>query len=83
MSLEVTLQLNPKYTKNIVKHGDASIMVWGCFTASVLGPLVKIEDIMNGEIYRGILRHLENMLIICNLRGYFLLSTTTRNIAAI
>ena len=50
-------QLNPKYTKKTVKHGGGSIMVWGCFTASGEGPLVKIEVIMNGEVYRDILRH--------------------------
>ena len=27
-------------------------MVWGCFTASSVGPLVKIEGIMNDEMYR-------------------------------
>ena len=48
-------QLDPKYTKKTVKHGGASIMVWGCFTASGVGPLVKIEGIMNGEMYRHIL----------------------------
>ena len=51
-------QLNLKYTKNIVKHGDASIMIWSCFTASWLGLLVQIEGIMNGEIYRDIPRNL-------------------------
>jgi len=48
-------QLDPKYTKKAVKHGGASIMVWGCFTASGIGPLVEIEGIMNGEMYRDIL----------------------------
>ena len=32
-------------------------MVWGCFTASGVGPLVKIKGIMNGEMYRDILRN--------------------------
>jgi len=27
-------QLDPKNTKKTVKHGGASTMVWGCFTAS-------------------------------------------------
>jgi len=30
-------------------------MVSGCFTASGVGPLVKIEGFMNGEMYRDIL----------------------------
>jgi len=48
-------QLDPKYTKKTIKHGGASIMVWGCFTASGVGPLGKIEGIMNGEMDRDIL----------------------------
>jgi len=35
-------QLDPKYTKKTVKQGGASIMVWSCFTASGVGPLVKV-----------------------------------------
>ena len=35
---------NPKYTKI-----TALIMLWVYFTASGVGPLVKIEDIMNGD----------------------------------
>ena len=50
-------QLNPKYTKNNVKHGDASVMVWGCFTVSGVGPLVKIAGIMDCEMYRSILKN--------------------------
>ena len=61
MPLEVicttSKQLNSKYTKIIVKHGGATIRVWGYFTASGVGALVKIEGIMNGEIYRDILRN--------------------------
>jgi len=48
-------QLDPKYTKKTVKHGGASIMVWGCFIASGVCPLVKIEGIMNGKMDRDIL----------------------------
>ena len=41
-------QLNKNYTKKTVKLGGASFMIWGCFSASGLGPLVKIKGIMNG-----------------------------------
>jgi len=47
--------LDAKYTKKTVKHGGASIMAWGCFTASGVGSLVKIEGNMNGEMDRDIL----------------------------
>ena len=30
-------------------------MVWGCFTASGVGPPVKIDGILNGEMYRAII----------------------------
>ena len=32
-------------------------MVWGCFTEFGVDPLVKIKGIMNGEMYRNILRN--------------------------
>ena len=36
-------------------------MVWGCFTSSGVGPIVRIDGIMNGEMYKNILNdHLVN-----------------------
>ena len=43
-----------------VKHGGASIMLWGCFSAVGTGRLVRIEEKMNGAKYREILE--ENLL---------------------
>ena len=45
------IELDPKYTKKTVKHGGSSLMVWGCFTAFGVGPIVNIEGIMTGEIF--------------------------------
>ena len=38
-----------------VKHRVGSIMLWGCFSASENGRLVRIETKMNGAKYRAIL----------------------------
>ena len=38
-----------------VKHGGGSIMLWGCFSATRTGRLVRIEAKMNGAKYRDIL----------------------------
>ena len=39
-----------------VKHGDGSIMLWGCFFSSArTGKLVRIEGMMDGAKYREIL----------------------------
>ena len=43
-----------------VKHGGGSIILWGCFPASGTGRLVRIEENINGVMYREILD--ENLL---------------------
>ena len=47
-------------TIHTVKHGGASIMLWGCFSEAVTGRLVRIEGKMNGAKYIEILY--ENLL---------------------
>ncbi|KAJ4447224.1 hypothetical protein ANN_09227 [Periplaneta americana] len=47
-------------TKNLratVKHGRGNVMIWGCMSASVVGELVFIEDIMEKEDYLHLLQH--------------------------
>lgn len=45
----------PQYTKKTVKFGGSSIMLWGCFSWYGVGPLHKIEGIMNADVYVNIL----------------------------
>jgi hypothetical protein len=35
-----------------VKHGVGGIMLWGCFSSSGTGKLVRIEGMMDGAIQR-------------------------------
>jgi len=53
-------RLNPKYTCPTVKHGGGSVMVWGCFSGYGMGPLYKIEGIMDRFKYKDIL---ENQMV--------------------
>lgn len=46
----------PQFTIKTVKHGGASIMVWGCFSYYGVGPIVRIDGIMDQHKYVGILR---------------------------
>lgn len=40
-------EYDPRYTIKTVKHGGSSIMVWGCFSYRGVGPIHKIDGIMD------------------------------------
>ena len=44
-----------KNTVPTVKHGGGNIMLWGCFSSSGTGNLVKVQGIMKKEDYISIL----------------------------
>jgi hypothetical protein len=46
----------PQCLTSTVKHGGGKIQVWGCFSYYGVGPIKRIEGIMNGPKYRGILK---------------------------
>ena len=46
---------DPENTIPTVKHGGGSIMMWGRFSSSGTGQLVKINGIMDGALYHNIL----------------------------
>ncbi|KAF7372621.1 putative homeodomain protein [Mycena venus] len=46
---------DPRYTKKKVKHGNGSVMVWGCITRHDVGRLHCINGIMDRFVYTDIL----------------------------
>uniref|UniRef100_A0AAY5KJS9 Tc1-like transposase DDE domain-containing protein n=1 Tax=Esox lucius TaxID=8010 RepID=A0AAY5KJS9_ESOLU len=48
-------EYNPKNTIPTMKHGGGNIILWGCFSAKGTGRLHRIEERMDGAIYRKIL----------------------------
>uniref|UniRef100_A0A8R1I4R6 Transposase Tc1-like domain-containing protein n=1 Tax=Caenorhabditis japonica TaxID=281687 RepID=A0A8R1I4R6_CAEJA len=51
----VDKRYDPKYQVPTVKHGGGNVMVWGCFHANGVGPLIRITEIMNRYMYKDIL----------------------------
>lgn len=51
----INQEFNPRYISPVVKHGGGSIMVWGCFSWNGVGPIYKIDGILNKEKYVAIL----------------------------
>ena len=43
--------------KPTVKHGEESIMVWGCVSGAGMGKLKRLEGKVDAEVYYRILRH--------------------------
>lgn len=50
-------EFDPKYTKKTVKHGGGSLMLWGCFSASGVGPIYWINGKMCAVDYVEILKN--------------------------
>ncbi|GFY16012.1 transposable element Tcb2 transposase [Trichonephila clavipes] len=48
---------HPKHTIPTVKHGDGSVMVWGCMAAPGVGKLVFIDGVMHKMAYLNILQN--------------------------
>lgn len=51
---------HPEHTIPNMKHGDGSIMLWGCFSSAGTGKLVRVDGKMDGAKYGAILD--ENLL---------------------
>lgn len=49
-------RMDPKYQLPTVKHGGGSVMVWGCFSRDGVGPIHRIEGIMDQVVYKGIIK---------------------------
>uniref|UniRef100_A0A8R1I9E5 HTH_Tnp_Tc3_2 domain-containing protein n=1 Tax=Caenorhabditis japonica TaxID=281687 RepID=A0A8R1I9E5_CAEJA len=47
----------PQYQCPMVKHGGGSVMVWGCFSDTSMGPLKRIVGTMNRYVYEDILKN--------------------------
>lgn len=50
-------RLNIKYISLTVKHGGGSIQVWGCFSGYGMGPLFRINGIMDRFLSKDILQN--------------------------
>lgn len=49
-------ELNPKNTRKTVMHRGGGVIVWGCMSATGVGNLLFIGEIMNKTVYMNILK---------------------------
>uniref|UniRef100_A0A8R1ET34 DDE_3 domain-containing protein n=1 Tax=Caenorhabditis japonica TaxID=281687 RepID=A0A8R1ET34_CAEJA len=57
----------PQYQCPTVKHGGGSVMVWGCFCDTSMGPLKKIVKTMDRYVYKDILENTMRPWVRANL----------------
>uniref|UniRef100_A0A3B5QR67 Tc1-like transposase DDE domain-containing protein n=1 Tax=Xiphophorus maculatus TaxID=8083 RepID=A0A3B5QR67_XIPMA len=53
-------EFKPQYSLKTIKHGGASIMIWGCFSYYGVGPIHRIQGIMDQFQY---IRILEEVML--------------------
>lgn len=53
----INTRLKPEYCRGTVKHGGGSVMVWGCFSYSGIGPICQITEKMDRFLYKNILEN--------------------------
>lgn len=49
-------RLKPRYCSGTVKHGGGHVMVWGAFSGQGIGPIHRIEGLMDRFMYKDILQ---------------------------
>ena len=52
----IGLRNDVKYQVPTVKHGSGSVMVWSCFSRDRVGPIYRVQGIMDQNMYKGIIK---------------------------
>ena len=70
----IGLRNDVKYQVPTVKHGGGSVMVWSCFSRDGVGPIYRVQGIMDQNMYKGIIKDSRMQKTKCCVVG---LSNTT------
>ena len=52
----IGLRNSVKYQVPTVKNGGGSVMVWSCFSRDRVGPIYRVRNIMDQNVYKGIIK---------------------------
>lgn len=63
-------RIHPHCVEHTVKHGSVKLVVWGFFCVEGTVPLVRINGVINQDVYKDILAHHAKPALLIKTNNY-------------